>query len=166
MTLVSDISRIRGLSDAEVSARFKSLADSYIRDLNNPRNNRGNPGTSSVPSVRVGKIRRKRGQLIPSQILFAMRDSLWKMGWAQGTLQTAEGHMCLRGALVYLYSKGYFHNDDGQIAAQYLHDEVQRKNGDSQKYNFIYWNNESKRTFAEILKVLEDSGNRARLAGE
>jgi hypothetical protein len=166
MTLVSDIRKVPGLSDADVSNKFKNLVDGYIRDLNNPKNNKGNPGTSSKPSVRVGKIRRKRGQLIPSQILFAMRDSLWRMGWTQGTLQTAEGHMCLRGALVYLYGKGYFHNDDGQIAAQYLHDEVQRKNGDSQKYNFIYWNNDPKRTLSEILKVLEDSGNRARLAGE
>lgn len=166
MSLVTDIRRVSGLPDADISARFKGLVDGYVRELNNPRNNRGNPGTGSVPSRRVGKIRRKKGQLIPSQILFAMRESLWKAGWTQGVLRDNEGRMCLRGALVYLNIKGYTHMDDLQIAAQYLHDEVRKKNGDAQKYNFIYWNNDPKRTLADILKILEDCGNRARLAGE
>lgn len=166
MSIVTDIRRVRGLPDAEVSSKFKSLIDGYVRELNNPKNNKGNPGTGSVPSRRVGKIRRKKGQLIPSQILFAMRESLWKTGWTQGVLQDDEGRMCLRGALVYLNVRGYTHMDDLQIAAQYLHDEVRKKNGDAQDYNFIYWNNDPKRTLADILKILEDCGNRARLAGE
>lgn len=165
MTLVSDIKTVRGMSDAEMSRQFGKIVDGYVKDLTKSKS-KGTPGTGFVPSVRVGRIKRKKGQLVPSEILFAMRSSLFKMGWTQGVLKDAEGRMCLRGALVYLYGKGYFHNDDGQIAAQYLHDEVQRKNGDSQKYNFIYWNNEGNRTFAEILKVLEDAGNRAKLAGE
>lgn len=166
MSVLSDIRRMRDLPDAEVSGRFASLVDGYVRDLNNPKNNKGNPGTGSMPSVRVSKIRRKKGQLIPSEILFAMRQSLWKMGWTQGVLRDTEGRMCLRGAMVYINTKNHAHNDDLQIAAQYLHDEVRRKNGDARQYNFIYWNNDPKRTLAEILKILEDCGNRARLAGE
>ncbi|QGH76504.1 hypothetical protein SEA_DAUBENSKI_237 [Streptomyces phage Daubenski] len=166
MSVLSDIRRMAGLPDAEVSSRFAALVDGYVRELNDPKNNKGNPGMASQPSRRVGKIRRKKGQLIPSQILFAMRESLWKMGWTQGVLRNAEGHMCLRGAAVYINLKGYAHNDDLQIAIQYLHDEVRSKNGDARKYNFIYWNNESKRTLAEILKILEDCGNRAKLSGE
>lgn len=165
MAIVNDIKRMRDLPDAEVSSRFKGLVDGYVRDLTKSKS-RGNPGTGSIPSVRVGKIRRKKGQLTPSEILFAMRESLWKMGWTQGVLRDNEGRMCLRGALVYLNIKGYTHMDDLQIAAQYLHDEVRKKNGDAQKYNFIYWNNDPKRTLADILKLLEDCGNRARLAGE
>lgn len=165
MSVGTDIKRMHNLPDVEVSSKFKSLVDGYVRDLTKNKS-KGNPGSGSVPSVRVSKIRRKKGQLTPSQIIFAIRDSLWKMGWTQGTLKDAEGRMCLRGGFVYLFSKGYFHNDDGQIAAQYLHDEVRRKNGDAQKYNFIYWNNDPKRTLTEVLKILEDCGNRARLAGE
>lgn len=165
MSVINDIRRMRNLPDAEVSSKFKGLVDGYVKDLTKNKS-RGNPGTSSIPSVRVGKIRRKKGQLTPSEILFAMRESLWKMGWTQGVLRDNEGRMCLRGALVYLNIKGYTHMDDLQIAAQYLHDEVRKKNGDAQKYNFIYWNNDPKRTLADILKVLEDCGNRARLAGE
>ena len=165
MSVLSDIKRMRDLPDTEVSSKFKSLVDGYVKEL--PKNkSKGNPGTGSVPSVRVGKIRRKKGQLIPSEVLFAMRQSLWKMGWTQGVLRDTEGRMCLRGAMVYINTKGHAHNDDLQIAAQYLHNEVRRKNGDAQKYNFIYWNNDPKRTLADILKILEDCGNRARLAGE
>lgn len=165
MAILNDIRRMRDLPDAEVSNKFKGLVDGYVKDLTKNKS-KGNPGTGSIPSVRVGKIRRKKGQLVPSEILFAMRQSLWKMGWTQGVLQNAEGHMCLRGAMVYINIKGHAHNDDLQIAAQYLHDEVRRKNGDARQYNFIYWNNEPRRTLAEILKILEDCGNRARLAGE
>jgi hypothetical protein len=165
MSIVSDIRRMRNLPDAEVSGRFASLVDGYVRDLTKGKS-KGDPGTGSVPSVRVGRIKRKKGQLTPSQILFAMRESLYKVGWTQGVLRDEQGRMCLRGALVYLNLKGYAHNDDLQIAAQYLHDEVRRKNGDAQKYNFIYWNNGPKRTLTEVLKILEDCGNRARLAGE
>lgn len=165
MSVVSDIRRMKNLPDAEVSGRFASLVDGYVRDLTKSKS-KGDPGTGSVPSIRVGKIRRKKGQLIPSQILFAMRESLHKVGWTKGVLQDSHGRMCLRGAMVYINLKGYAHNDDLQIAAQYVHDEVRRKNGDAQTYNFIYWNNEDKRTLADILKLLEDCGNRARLAGE
>ncbi|ASR75615.1 hypothetical protein SEA_MILDRED21_258 [Streptomyces phage Mildred21] len=165
MSVINDIRRMRNLPDAEVSSKFKGLVDGYVKDLTKNKS-KGSPGTGSIPSVRVGKIRRKKGQLTPSEILFAMRESLWKMGWTQGVLRDNEGRMCLRGALVYLNIKGYTHMDDLQIAAQYLHDEVRKKNGDAQKYNFIYWNNDPKRTLADILKVLEDCGNRARLAGE
>lgn len=165
MSIVTDIRRMNGLPDAEVSAKFKGLVDGYVKDLTKSKS-KGNPGTGSVPSVRVGKIKRKKGQLTPSEILFAMRQGLWKMGWTQGVLKDDEGRMCLRGAMVYLNLKGHTHIDDLQIAAQYLHDEVRRKNGDAQKYNFIYWNNDPKRTLADILKILEDCGNRAKLAGE
>jgi hypothetical protein len=166
MSIVTDIRRMNGLPDADVSSKFKSLVDGYVRDLAKSKNSKGNPGTGSVPSVRVGRIKRKKGQLTPSEILFAMRQAIWKAGWAQGVLRDSEGRMCLRGALVYLNIKGYTHMDDLQIAAQYLHDEVRRKNGDAQKYNFIYWNNDPKRTLADVLKILEDCGSRARLAGE
>lgn len=165
MTVISDIRKMRDLPDAEVSSKFKSLVDGYVKDLTKNKS-KGDPGTGSVPSVRVGRIKRKKGQLTPSQIIFAMRDGLWKMGWTQGVLRDTEGRMCLRGAMVHISLKGYGHNDDLQIAAQYLHDEVRRRNGDGQKYNFIYWNNDPKRTLADILKILEDCGNRARLAGE
>ena len=165
MTVLADIKRMRDLPDAEVSSKFKHLVDGYVKDLTKSKS-KGDPGMGSVPSVRVGRIKRKKGQLTPSEILFAMRQSLWKMGWTQGVLRDTEGRMCLRGAMVYINIKGHAHNDDLQIAAQYLHDEVRRRNGDAQKYNFIYWNNDSKRTLADILKILEDCGNRARLAGE
>lgn len=165
MSLVNDIRRMRDIPDEEVSRKFAGLVDNYVRDLTKNKS-KGNPGTGSVPSVRVDKIRRNKNQLTPSQILFAMRDSIFRMGWTKGVLQNNEGHLCLRGAMVYMYQRGYFHNDDGQIAAQYLHDEVRRKNGDARQYNFIYWNNDSKRTLAEVLKILEDCGNRAKLAGE
>lgn len=165
MSVINDIKHMRDLPDTEVSSKFKNLVDGYVKDLTKSKS-KGNPGTGSVPSVRVSKIRRKKGQLLPSEILFAIRTSLWKMGWTQGTLKDSEGRMCLRGGFVYLYGKGYFHNDDGQIAAQFLHDEVRRKNGDARKYNFIYWNNDPKRTLTEVLKILEDCGNRARIAGE
>lgn len=165
MSVLSDIKRVKNMPDAEVSSKFKNLVDGYVRDLTKSKS-KGDPGTGSIGSVRVGKIKRKKGQLIPSELLFAMRESLWKMGWTQGQLKDEQGRMCLRGAMVYLMSKGYGHNDDMQIAAQYLHDEVRRRNGDGQKYNFIYWNNDSQRTLADILKVLEDAGNRARISGE
>lgn len=165
MSILSDIRRMRDLPDAEVSSKFKGLVDGYVRDLTKNKS-KGNPGTGSVPSVRVGRIKRKKGQLTPSESIFAMREAIFKAGWAQGVLKDSQGRMCLRGAMVYINLKGYAHNDDLQIAAQYLHDEVRRKNGDAQKYNFIYWNNDSKRTLADVLKILEDCGNRARLAGE
>lgn len=165
MSVINDIRRMRNLPDAEVSSKFKGLVDGYVKDLTKNKS-KGSPGTGSIPSVRVGKIRRKKGQLIPSEILFAMRESLWKMGWTQGTLQTTEGHMCLRGAMLYLSRKGYVSNDDLQIVSQYMHDEARRRGGDGSQYNYIYWNNDPKRTLAEVLKLLEDCGNRARLAGE
>jgi hypothetical protein len=166
VSVLSDIRKMRDLPDAEVSGRFATLVDSYVKELNNPRNNKGNPGTGSVPSRRVQKIKRKRGQLLPSQILFAMREALWKVGWTKGVLRDNEGRMCLRGAAIYVNLKGYAHNDDLMIAIQYLHDEVRKINGDARQYNFIYWNNEPKRTLADVLRVLENAGNRARLAGE
>lgn len=165
MSVINDIRRMRNLPDAEVSSKFKGLVDGYVKDLTKNKS-KGSPGTGSIPSVRVGKIRRKKGQLIPSEILFSMRESLWKMGWTQGTLQTTEGHMCLRGAMLYLSRKGYVSNDDLQIVSQYMHDEARRRGGDGSQYNYIYWNNDPKRTLAEVLKLLEDCGNRARLAGE
>lgn len=166
MSVVNDIKRMRDLPDADVSGKFQKLVDGYVKDLGRSKNSKGDPGSSSVTSVRVQRIKRKKNQLIPSEILFAMRESLWKMGWTQGTLQTAEGHMCLRGAMLYLSRKGYVSNDDLQIVSQYMHDEARRKGGDGSQYNYIYWNNDPKRTLAEVLKLLEDCGNRARLAGE
>lgn len=166
MSVVNDIKRMRDLPDAEVSSRFKSLIDGYVKDLARSSNSKGNPGTGSVPSVRVQRIKRKKEQLLPSQILFAMRETLHRVGWAQGVLRDNEGRLCLRGALIYLSRKGYVHNDDLQIVSQYLHDEARRKGGDARQYNYIYWNNDPKRTLADVLKLLEDSGNRARLSGE
>ncbi|AXH70067.1 hypothetical protein HWB80_gp068 [Streptomyces phage Karimac] len=163
MALMTDLAR---MTDAEISNKFKGLVEGYAKDLAKSNKSKGDPGTASIASVRVGKIKRKKGQLVPSQILLAMRAAIWKMGWAQGVLRDEEGRLCLRGAMVWLYRKGYFHQEDGDIAAQWLHDEVRRKNGDAQKYNFIYWNNDPRRTLAEILKILEDAGNRAKLAGE
>lgn len=162
---MSTVTELKRLSNEDVSRQFKSLVAGYAKDLTKGRS-RGIPGVASQPSVRVSKIRRKKGQLLPSQTLFAMRQLIADVGWAKGELKTADGRLCLRGAIVELVQAGAVHDDDAQIACQFLHNEVRMKNGDSQKYNFIYWNNDPRRTLAEVLKVLEDSGNRARLANE
>ena len=75
MSVINDIRRMRNLPDAEVSSKFKGLVDGYVKDLTKNKS-KGSPGTGSIPSVRVGKIRRKKGQLIPSEILFAMRETV------------------------------------------------------------------------------------------
>lgn len=162
MGVAADLKR---LSNDEVSRQFKSLVDGYVRDLAKGKA-KGIPGRASQPSVRVSKIRRKRGQLLPSDTLFAMRQLIADAGWAQGELKTSDGRFCLRGAIVELVQKGAVHEDDAQIACQALHDEVRMSNGDSRKYNFVYWNNDPKRTLAEILRKLENAGNRLRLANE
>ncbi|AXH67388.1 hypothetical protein SEA_WOFFORD_254 [Streptomyces phage Wofford] len=166
VNVLRDIRKMRDLPDAEVSGRFAGLVDAYVKGLNDPKNNKGNPGMGSVPSRRVSKIKRKKGQLTPSEILFAMHGALWKIGWTQGVLRDNEGRMCLRGALIYMNLKGHVHPDDLNIVAEYLHNETRRKNGDSRQYNFIYWNNDPKRTLGDVLKLLEDCKNRAKLAGE
>jgi hypothetical protein len=111
MAVINDIKRMCDLPDAEVSSKFKSLVDGYVKELSK-NTSKGNPGTGFMPSVRVGKIKRKKGQLTPSQSIFAMREAIYKAGWAQGVLKDNQGRMCLRGAMVYLFSKGYTHNDD------------------------------------------------------
>ena len=163
MTVLDEMAR---LDNSFVTAEFKKIVDGYVKSLVSEHNNKGVPKRGFVPSIRVGAIKRKKNQLIPSEALMAIREAIWKRGWAQGELITPEGKMCLRGGFVYLYQKGHFTLTDGLIAMQYLRDEVRMNNGDSQDWNFIYWNNESRRTLADVLRVLENCANRARLAGE
>lgn len=163
MTMLEDITR---MDNSFVTAEFKKIVDGYVKSLVSEHNNKGVPKRGFVPSVRVEVIRRKKGQLIPSEVLMAIREAIWKRGWAQGELITPEGKMCLRGGFVYLYQKGYFTRADGLIAMQYLRDEVQRLNQDCSDWNFIHWNNEPRRTLADVLRVLENCANRARLQGE
>lgn len=163
---MSTLDTLVNMDDARVSLEFAKIVDGYVKSLVSEHNNKGVPKRGFVPSVRVETIKRKKGQLIPSEALMAIREAIWKRGWAQGELITPEGKMCLRGGFVYLYQKGYFTLADGLIAMQYLRDEIQMKNGDSRDWNFIYWNNESRRTLADVLRALENCANRARLAGE
>jgi len=163
---MSTLTDLVNMSNERVSVEFAKIVDGYVKSLVSEHNNKGVPKRGFVPSVRVETIKRKKGQLIPSEALMAIREAIWKRGWAQGELITPEGKMCLRGGFVYLYQKGYFTLADGLIAMQYLRDEIQIKNGDSRDWNFIYWNNESRRTLADVLRALENCANRARLAGE
>lgn len=163
---MSTLTDLVNMSNERVSVEFAKIVDGYVKSLVSEHNNKGVPKRGFVPSVRVETIKRKKGQLIPSEALMAIREAIWKRGWAQGELITPEGKMCLRGGFVYLYQKGYFTLADGLIAMQYLRDEIQMKNGDSRDWNFIYWNNESRRTLADVLRALENCANRARLAGE
>lgn len=163
---MNSLATLTNLGETYISNEFKKIVDGYVKSLVSEHNNKGVPKRGFVPSVRVETIKRKKGQLIPSEALMSIRQAIWKRGWAQGELITPEGKMCLRGGFVYLYQKGYFTLGDGLIAMQYLRDEVQMGNGDSRDWNFIYWNNEPRRTLADVLRVLENCANRARLAGE
>jgi hypothetical protein len=163
---VSTLDTLVQMDDARVSAEFTKIVDRYVKSLVSEHNNKGIPKRGFQPSVRVEAISRKKGQLIPSEALMAIREAIWKRGWTQGELITPEGKMCLRGGFVYLYQKNLFTLADGLIAMQYLRDEIRMKNGDNRDWNFIYWNNEPRRTLADVLRVLENCANRARLAGE
>jgi hypothetical protein len=161
---IADVKRLK-LSDREVSSNFTRLVEGYANDLTKNKS-KGTPGSASVVPQRHSTTKRNKKQLLPSEVFSTARLAIFKSGWAQGVLTTPDGKMCLRGAIVHLATKGYIHPEDQQRVGQYLQNEVRRMNGDSQMYNFIYWNNDPRRTLAQVLKLLEDCASRARVAGE